>query len=48
VTFQIKYLGYINRLIIRLIGISVRYEGYEYNKDECLCRFFVSNHSELW
>jgi len=30
------------------LRISVRYEGYQYNKDECLCRFFVSNHSELW
>jgi len=30
------------------LRIRARYEGYKYNKNECLCRFFVSNHSELW
>jgi len=24
----------------------VPYEGYQYNKDGCLCRFFVCNHIE--
>jgi len=26
----------------------VRYEGYKYNKGECLCSFIVSNHIEIW